>query len=62
MDAEKARSVLTEERDRLRELGSWSREHEGAAHRGQTELGANRGGRDAAERGPGVRLLSRWFA
>src|SRR5690242_4861869 len=31
MDAEKARSVLTEERDRLRELGSWSREHEGAA-------------------------------
>ena len=30
MDAEKARRVLTEERDRLREMGSWSREHEPA--------------------------------
>jgi RNA polymerase-binding transcription factor DksA len=27
MDAEKARRVLNEERDRLREMGSWSREH-----------------------------------
>jgi RNA polymerase-binding transcription factor DksA len=27
MDAEKARRVLTEERDRLTELGSWNREH-----------------------------------
>jgi len=26
MDAEKARRVLTEERDRLTELGSWNRE------------------------------------
>jgi DnaK suppressor protein len=27
MDAEKARRVLTEERDRLTELSSWNREH-----------------------------------
>ena len=30
MDADQARRVLTEERDRLREMGSWSREHEPA--------------------------------
>ena len=28
MDADQARRVLVEERDRLREMGSWSREHE----------------------------------
>lgn len=30
MDAETARRALTEERERLREMGSWSREHEPA--------------------------------
>ncbi|MFC5141540.1 hypothetical protein ACFPK1_25105 [Actinomycetospora rhizophila] len=30
MDADTARRSLTEERDRLREMGAWSREHEPA--------------------------------